>query len=63
MQVVTLAEEQEVFYSNIFLVPKRGSNETCDKPINWTVIMQHFKVEGMHTLTEIPKPRDLTKVL
>ena len=48
------------FYSNMFLVPKDGGLRPVVnlKALNQHVHTQHFKMEGIHTLKELIRPRD-----
>ena len=50
-----------VFYSNLFLLPKRdgGQRPVINmKALNEFVQMQHFKMEEIHTLKELVRPGD-----
>ena len=54
-------QAQMGFYSNLFLVPKKdgGQRPVINlKALNEFVQMQHFKMEGIHTLKELVRPGD-----
>ena len=53
--------EREGFYSNLFLVPKKdgGQRPVINlKALNQFIQPEHFKMEGIHTLKDIVKPKD-----
>lgn len=54
IEKLQLQEAQRGFYSNIFLVPKKGGEMRPVinlKALNQFVEVQHFKMEGMHTFS------------
>ena len=64
--VVQIHSPRRGFYSNLFLVPKkdRGQRPVINlKALNQFVQVQHFKMEGIHTLKDLLNHRDwLAKV-
>lgn len=58
--IAVVENPQGGFYSNVFLVPKKDGGQ---RPVISFVHMEHFKMEGIHTLRDLVNPRDwLAKV-
>ena len=56
-----LVDNPEGFYSQMFLVPKKDDQQRPVinlKRLNWSVITEHFKIEGIHMLKELLKAGD-----
>ena len=64
--VVQIHSPRRGFYSNLFLVPKKDGEQRPVinlKALNQFVQMQHFKMEGIHTLKDLINQKDwLAKV-
>ena len=62
--VMQVEPQEEGFYSTLFLVPKKdgGQRPVINlKALNGFIHTCHFKMEGIHTLKELIKPRDWLK--
>ena len=59
--VVPVTENQEGYYSNLFLVPKKNGQMRPVINLKWLnlwVSAEHFKMEGIATLREMLRPGD-----
>jgi hypothetical protein len=61
-QAISLVEESsKSFYSQMFLVPKKDSRQRPVinlKKLNQSVKTEHFKMEGIHMLKDLPRAGD-----